>query len=60
MSFDRWIVKNAAEKDAVVDMHRTESNAVLHAIFLNDQNQTDSYYVEKVDKRQKWWDIPDA
>lgn len=40
-------------------MHRYEGEAVKAAIYLNDADQTDEYYVEKFDKRKaKWLDVP--
>jgi hypothetical protein len=36
-------------------MHRYEGEAVKAAIYLNDVDQTDEYYVEKFDKRKAKW-----
>ena len=33
-------------------MHRYEGEAVKAAIYLNDADQTDEYYVEKFDKKK--------
>jgi len=55
MGSERWVIKNSENNDTLVDMHRYEAEAVRHAIFLNDQYQTDSYYVEKFDKRKSEW-----
>jgi len=51
MSSLRWLVKNKYPSDTIVSMHNTESKAVNAAIYLNDIYQTDTYYVEKFDKR---------
>jgi hypothetical protein len=51
MSSLRWLVKNKYPSDTIISMHDTESKAVKAAIYLNDIYQTDTYYVEKFDKR---------
>jgi hypothetical protein len=52
----RWLVKNKYPSDTIVSMHNTESKAVNSAIYLNDIYQTDTYYVEKFDKRKATFD----
>jgi hypothetical protein len=51
MSTTRWMVKNLND-DTFLDVHSTEKNAVAQAIFLNSKHDTDSYYVEKFDKKK--------
>ena len=51
MSSLRWVVKSTEEYTNKY-IHSTESEAVKHAIFLNDLYNTDQYYVEKFDKRK--------
>ena len=46
----RWVVKSTEEYTNKY-IHSTESEAVKHAIFLNDMYKTDTYYVEKSDKK---------
>jgi capsid protein len=47
----RWVVKSTEEYTNRY-IHSTESEAVKHAIFLNDTYKTDTYYVEKSDKKE--------
>ena len=50
MSSIRWIVKST-EPYTNKYFHAIESEAIKHAIFLNDMYKTDTYYVEKTDKK---------
>ena len=56
MSSLRWLVKNKYPSNTIISMHDTESKAVKAAIYLNDIYQTDTYYVEKFDKRKATFD----
>lgn len=50
MSSIRWIVQST-EPYTNKYFHSIESEAIKHAMFLNDSHNTDTYYVEKFDKK---------